>query len=76
MKIIDIDPSQLVRRRDAAEFLGVSLSQMLKWENQGVITPIAIPGIRAKRYRGSDIRSLANNIAFAGRLSTEPQTVE
>jgi predicted site-specific integrase-resolvase len=65
-----IDPAQLLRRRDAADFLGVSQSQLMKWETQGVIQVIRIPGLRAVRYRGADVRSLAANIAF-GRLSTE-----
>jgi hypothetical protein len=58
---------QLMRRRDAAHLLAVSESQLIKWERQGVIVVITIPGLRAKRYRAADVRSLAANIA-AGRL--------
>lgn len=59
-----------IRRRDAASYLAVSLSQLLKWERNGVLTPITIPGLKAKRYLASDVRSLAANIA-RGRLSTD-----
>jgi DNA-binding transcriptional MerR regulator len=59
----------LYRRRDAAALLAVSESQLLKWEREGILTPVDIPGIRAKRYLATDVRSLAANIAH-GRLST------
>jgi hypothetical protein len=67
----DTDSRVFLRRRDAANDLAVSESQLLKWERLGVITPIEIPGIRAKRYTVESVRNLARNIA-AGRLSTEP----
>jgi MerR-like DNA binding protein len=69
-----VDSRLFVRRSDAARDLSVSESQLLKWERQGILEPVRIPGIRAVRYRASDIRSLASNIAF-GRLTTEPETV-
>ncbi|HEX2343995.1 MAG TPA: MerR family transcriptional regulator [Vicinamibacterales bacterium] len=61
----------LMRRRDAARALGVSESQLIKWESSNVIKPVRIPGIRAVRYRAEDVRRLAANIA-RGRLTTEP----
>ena len=71
MRRMDAADSRLfLRRRDAARDLAVSESQLLKWERAGVLTPVQIPGLRAVRYRASDIRSLAANIAY-GRLSTE-----
>jgi hypothetical protein len=60
-----------LRRRDVANDLAVSESQVVKWERQGVIAPVRIPGIRAVRYRADDVRRLADNIQH-GRLSTEP----
>jgi hypothetical protein len=65
------DSRLLLRRRDAAHDLAVSEAQLLKWERQGLLTAVQIPGLRAKRYRATDIRSLAANIAH-GRLSTVP----
>jgi len=57
----------LLRRRESAVILGVSESQIFKWERAGILPAIVIPGIRAVRNRASDVRSLADNIA-AGRL--------
>jgi predicted site-specific integrase-resolvase len=65
----------LYRRNEAAAVLGVSEGQLRKWERAGILKSCSVENARAKWYRASDIRSLANNIAF-GRLSTEPiQTV-
>ena len=56
----------LVRRRDAAEALGVSESQVLKWERAGLIVPVRLADaedpaarIRGIRYRASDVEALA-----------------
>jgi excisionase family DNA binding protein len=57
----------LLRRRESATVLGVSESQLRKWEASGVLPAVRIPGLRAVRHRASDVESLANNIA-AGRL--------
>lgn len=65
----------LLRRSDAAAVLSVSESQLLKWERDGILTVIRVPGIRAVRYKATDIRSLAANIAY-GRLSTTPIEAE
>jgi hypothetical protein len=53
------DTALLFRRRDAAQVLGVSESQVLKWERQGWLRPISVPGIRAVRYDARDVRALA-----------------
>lgn len=66
-----VSQPQLLRRRDAARDLAVSESQLLKWERDGVIEPVRIPGLRAVRYRSADVRALAQNI-IRGRLSTDP----
>jgi len=41
---------------------------MLKWERLGVIELVRIPGVRAVRYRMTDVRSLAASIAI-GKLA-------
>ena len=69
------DSRLLLRRRDAARDLSVSESQLIKWERAGILTPVQIPGLRAKRYLAADVRSLAANIA-QGRLSTQLEPVE
>ena len=58
---------QLYRRRDAANVLAVSESQLVKWERIGWLTPIHIPGIRALRYDGAEVRALAARIIQAGK---------
>jgi predicted site-specific integrase-resolvase len=49
----------LDRRRDAARKLAVSESQILKWERDGLLHPIRVPGIRAVRYDASEVEALA-----------------
>ena len=49
----------LLRRREAAAILGVSESQILKWERQGLLHPFAVPGIRAKRLAADEVHALA-----------------
>lgn len=50
----------LDRRRDAARKLAVSESQILKWEREGLLRPIRVPGIRAVRYAASEVEALAH----------------
>lgn len=64
-----VDSRLFLRRRDAAHDLGVSQSQMLKWERAGVIQPVRLPGLRSIRYDADDVRALAQNIRH-GRLSS------
>ena len=52
----------LLRRRETAVILGVSESQVFKWERAGILPVVVIPGIRAVRNLASDVRSLARNI--------------
>ena len=49
----------LLRRREAAAALAVSESQVLKFERQGLLRPIPVPGIRAIRYTADDVHALA-----------------
>ena len=39
--------------------LAVSESQVLKWERQGLLHPIRVPGIRAVRYNAAEVEALA-----------------
>jgi predicted site-specific integrase-resolvase len=57
----------LYRRRDAAEKLAVSESQILKWERSGLLHPIAVPGIRAIRYDAAEVDALAERWIAASR---------
>jgi hypothetical protein len=54
-----MDNTQLYRPRDAAKVLAVSESQVLKFERAGLLHPIAVPGIRAKRYAADEVHGLA-----------------
>lgn len=65
------DRRELVRRRDSAAILGFSEAQLVKWEKQGVLTPIRVPGVRSVRHQLSEVRALAANIA-KGKLSSDP----
>ena len=49
----------LDRRRDAARKLSVSESQILKFEREGLLRAIRVPGIRAVRYVSSEVDALA-----------------
>jgi hypothetical protein len=49
----------LDRRRDAARKLGMSQGQLLKWEKQGIIRRVQVPGIRAVRYDAAEVAALA-----------------
>lgn len=69
MKII------LVRRRDAAEALGVSESQLRKWETAGLLHPIDLKdagGIRAVRYTAREVETLGKRLSGDAR---DPQEV-
>jgi len=55
----------LMRRRDAADVLSVSESQVVKWEHDGFLRPIdlkGVGGIRAVRYAASDVEALARRL--------------
>ena len=53
------DSRLFLRRRDVAEDLGVSERQILKWEREGLITPVPYAGLRVVPYRAEDIKHLA-----------------
>ncbi len=62
----------LLRRRDAAELLAVSETQILKWERDGLLRPISLQqqpvgGIRAIRYAADEVRALAEKWIREGR---------
>lgn len=51
--------THLDRRRDAARKLAVSESQVLKFERDGLLRAIRVPGIRAVRYVSEEVDALA-----------------
>jgi MerR HTH family regulatory protein len=61
-------PRQILRRRDAAEILGFSESQVLKFERQGLLTPIRpVPGLRSVRYDAEQVYALAKRWIESGK---------
>jgi hypothetical protein len=51
----------LDRRRDAALKLGVSEAQVWKFEREGLLRRIDVPGIRAVRYDAAEVDALARS---------------
>lgn len=66
----------LFRRRDAAQALGLSQSQVLKFERTGVLAAIRVPGTRAVRYPAAEVRSLAERIVAGDLARPIATTVE
>ncbi len=50
---------KLRRRREAAGILAVSQTQVWKFEREGLLTRIRIPGLRAVRYSDEEVQALA-----------------
>lgn len=65
----------LARPRDAARILTVSPSQIGKWERDGHLVPVSIPGIRAKRYTMANVRKVGRAI-INGDLKPKPKPGE
>jgi hypothetical protein len=61
------DAPLLARRRDAARTLACSESQVLKYERQGLLTRVQLPGIRAARYAAEDVNALAKRLIAESR---------
>lgn len=59
MRTMHDEDITLSRRRDAAGILGCSESQVLKFERQGLLRRVEIPGLRAVRYDTREVRALA-----------------
>jgi hypothetical protein len=57
--LVTLEPC-LLRDRDAAAFLGISVSELGKRVRSREIAPVKIPGIRATRFRLEDVRALAD----------------
>jgi hypothetical protein len=63
----------LMRRRDAADALAVSESQVLKWQAAGFLHPINLKdagGIRAIRYDAAEVEALGKRFIESAH---EPQ---
>ena len=56
-------PPYYLRRRDTAAAFSVSESVVLRWERQGWLTPVKLPGLRALRHRREEVDALARRIA-------------
>lgn len=56
--VFPIQP-EFLRTRDVARVLAVSERQVQYWKRAGTLRAIAIPGIRAKRFRRIDVERLA-----------------
>jgi hypothetical protein len=60
--------THLDRRRDVARKLAISETQVLKYEREGILRAIRMPGIRAVRYASAEVDALAQ------QLIGEPKT--
>lgn len=49
----------LLRRREVADRLGYSQSQILKFERAGLLRPVSAPGLRSVRYDAEQVEALA-----------------
>jgi predicted DNA-binding transcriptional regulator AlpA len=61
----------IYRRREAAEILGFSQAQILKFEREGLLHPIRVQGLRSVRYDASEVDALAKRWIAEAR---EPAT--
>lgn len=68
------NPQEFYRWRDAAHYLGVSESLLRRWEREGYLKAIKVPGVRATRIHVTEVRSLAARIQN-GSLERDPQEV-
>ena len=57
----------LYRPSEAAIVLSVSESQVGIFEREGQLTPVRIPGIRAKRYAREEVEALARKWCAAAQ---------
>jgi DNA-binding transcriptional MerR regulator len=64
----------LYREREVAHALGVSVSQVAQFRRCGLLTPIPVPGTRAKRYSPSQVRGLAEKWSRSAGLYPETAT--
>jgi hypothetical protein len=61
----------LLRERDAAVVLGLSISQIGAFRRQGLLTPIRVPGVRCVRYSRREVEALANRWISAAGVDVE-----
>ena len=61
----------LLREREAAIVLGVSISQVASYRRQGLLTAVRPTGIRAVRYSRAQVEQLAAKWCEDAGLSTE-----
>ena len=66
-----MDDVLLYRRRDVARSLGVSESQVFKFENEGLLRRVSVPGIRAVRYDAAEVAALAEEWIAASKKTDD-----
>jgi DNA-binding transcriptional MerR regulator len=62
----------LLRAREVALLLGVSPSQVEAWRRLGMLTPVALPGIRAVRFSRDQVEQLARRWCAAAGVPAAP----
>jgi excisionase family DNA binding protein len=63
----------LLRRRDAAQLLSVSQSQIEAWARSGVLKVIRLPGLRAVRFSRSQVLGLVRQLEHDAGIHTPPE---
>ncbi len=61
----------IVTRKQTAEMIGFSPSQVLKFEREGLLTPIRLPGLRSVRYARAEVEALARRWIEASKQQHE-----
>jgi hypothetical protein len=64
----------LCRRREAADILGFSQAQILKFQRAGLLRPVAVPGLRSVRYDMAEVQSLAQRWINSPNRKRAPKT--
>jgi hypothetical protein len=70
MKEAERIDAMLERRKDTARKLGVSQAQLLKWERDGLLRRVQLPGLRAVRYDARETTALAERWIAESRQRT------
>lgn len=64
---MEVESPLLARRRDVARALACSTSQVIKFEKQGLLKRVQLPGIRAARYATQEVTALAQRLIEQSR---------
>ena len=66
----------IYRRREAADVLGFSQAQLLKFEREGLLHPIRLAGLRSVRYDAGEVEALAKRWIAEARNSEQQQQLQ